>query len=125
MFARLRAGVGIAIVAFGLTTIHGHAGSNGQEIDYLVLCDSNWSHAMGYNQNSQYVDQYVYTPASQDSDCSSRASYQKSGWWWVGSVHIEGWGYYDGNAPDGYNGEDYCNVPQSYQDWDYWGCDTP
>lgn len=122
---RLRSGLGIVVIAFSLSTIHGHAGSNGQQIQYLVECDSDWSEATGYNQNGDYEDRFYSTPANQDSDCSGALpSYQDHGWWWVGSVHVTGWGYYDGSQPDGYNGDDYCNVPQSY-DYDYWGCDTP
>lgn len=108
-------------LGFGLTTVPGDAGSNGQEFDYGVGCAANWTEAMGYNQNNQFEQRWVYTPAaSGGANGCSQSPYYDSGWWWVGDVDIDGCWDYDGNNCYQSQGFHYCHAPQSQSsNWVY------
>lgn len=115
----------VCITAFSFTTLPSRAGTNGQQIQYNVGCNANWSETTGENQNGRWSDEWVNTPAADPYNYCSQSPYYSWGWWWVGGVDIEGWWSYDGNQGSGDQGYQGCNVPQ-YQDYDDWTqCHTP
>lgn len=103
------------------------AGSNGQEIEYFEACgNSFWSETWGYNQKGEEEDHFYYTPPNQsDPQCFATNTYQDAGWWWVGTVYVNGWQSYDGNQGSGADGTEACDVPQSQQDNDWTDCQVP
>lgn len=111
-------------LALGMTTISGHAGTNGQEIDYNVGCYANYSETTGWNQNGQWRDRWFYDPAADPYNYCSQSPQGDWGWWWVGNVTVHGWWGYDGNSGNNDAGYQGCYVPKS-QDGNWTQCHTP
>lgn len=124
---RIAAGVAAGLTplaALAITVIPVQAGSNGQELQYVVGCFANYSETTGYNQNAQYVDAFFYTPAAANDGCY-QDPWRRYGWWWGGTVTVQGWWGYDGSQPSGYAGSSNFYIPWSQSDYDWITVQTP
>ena len=96
------------------------AGSNGQEIAYLVRCYANYTQTDGYNQNGQFEERWLYTPAADPGNGCSQPAYLDWHWWWVGTVTVQGWWNWDGNNASQSAGSSNYYIPRSQDgDWTY------
>jgi hypothetical protein len=87
------------------------AGTNGQELALEPNCDANYAYIQGHNQYGQWKTQWVRVPAAFPGECYGVDTYDP-GWWWKGSVRIDGyWNY-----KSGYNSTVWVNVPVN-QGW--------
>ena len=118
MKRRMLAGTAALAALLTVTVLPVHAGTNGQQLQYIVGCYANYSQTDGRNQNGQYEERWVYTPAAVPENNCWQNPYLDWGWWWRQTVTVAGWWGYDGNTGSQSCGSSNFYAPQS-QDGDW------
>jgi hypothetical protein len=114
-----------AAVTFASTTAV-FAGTNGQEVVLFVGCQANWTQIDGHNQNNQFVEQWVHTPAETPEGGCYGSGYYDPNWWWKGWVNFQGWWGYNGKhqGSQPYSGSANIDIPV-YQEYDWYNVGVP
>jgi hypothetical protein len=114
------------IISLALFNIPAAAGTNGQEMAVGVHCHTNWTKITGYNQNMDWTEDWMNTPAANPYNYCSQDAYRLWHWWWGGNVTLYGfWEYHGGNWGEQESGSRSYDVPWYQDDYDWYFADVP